>query len=238
MKRWFALVCLMALAACDTSGPEIETPSRAPAAPLVAPAPSPRGVAPKVISGFQRVQPANSGPVGPVCGDPRLIGVKIPAIQNPRDGCGVAEPVSLISVAGVAMAGKVELNCAAASALADWMETAAKPAAVSILRARLISMRPAASYVCRGRNGRSGARLSEHAKGNAVDLSEFILSDGRVLDVESGWKAGAGVQKYMHSVWKAACGPFGTVLGPNSDRHHRDHFHFDTAKHRSGAYCR
>jgi len=37
---------------------------------------------------------------------------------------------------------------------------------------------------------------------------------------------------------RAACGPFGTVLGPNADRFHQDHFHFDTARHRSGPYCR
>jgi hypothetical protein len=37
---------------------------------------------------------------------------------------------------------------------------------------------------------------------------------------------------------KAACGPFGTVLGPNSNRFHQDHFHFDTARYRSGSYCR
>jgi len=38
--------------------------------------------------------------------------------------------------------------------------------------------------------------------------------------------------------WRAACGPFGTVLGPESNRFHRDHFHFDTARYRSGSYCR
>lgn len=146
--------------------------------------------------------------------------------------------MSLVSVAGVALAGEVEVNCSTARTFADWVETGVKPAAVTMLRARLISLRPAAAYSCRGRNGRSGARLSEHAKGNAVDISEFVMSDGRVLDVESGWKAGAAVQRYMHSVWKAACGPFGAVLGPNADKHHRDHFHFDTAKHRNGTYCR
>ena len=41
--------------------------------------------------------------------------------------------------------------------------------------------------------------------------------------------------KQMH---KGACGTFGTVLGPNSDRYHRDHFHLDTARHRNGPYCR
>lgn len=36
---------------------------------------------------------------------------------------------------------------------------------------------------------------------------------------------------------KGACGTFNTVLGPGSDRFHRDHLHFDTARGR-GPYCR
>jgi hypothetical protein len=27
-------------------------------------------------------------------------------------------------------------------------------------------------------------------------------------------------------------------LGPDADRYHQDHFHLDTASHRSGPYCR
>jgi hypothetical protein len=42
----------------------------------------------------------------------------------------------------------------------------------------------------------------------------------------------------MRRAHKTACGPFGTVLGPNADRYHQDHFHFDTARYRSGSYCR
>jgi hypothetical protein len=37
---------------------------------------------------------------------------------------------------------------------------------------------------------------------------------------------------------RAACGTFGTTLGPGSDGMHEDHFHYDTARHRNGAYCR
>ncbi len=60
---------------------------------------------------------------------------------------------------------------------------------------------------------------------------------GTDLSVLRGWRdpAQSKVLKKMH---KAACGPFGTVLGPNADKYHQDHFHFDTARYRSGAYCR
>jgi hypothetical protein len=44
--------------------------------------------------------------------------------------------------------------------------------------------------------------------------------------------------RILRQLHQTACGPFGTVLGPEADRHHQDHFHFDTANHRGGAYCR
>ena len=44
--------------------------------------------------------------------------------------------------------------------------------------------------------------------------------------------------KALKKMHKIACGPFGTVLGPNANRFHRDHFHFDTARYRSGSYCK
>ncbi|MEN8831703.1 MAG: extensin family protein [Pacificibacter sp.] len=37
---------------------------------------------------------------------------------------------------------------------------------------------------------------------------------------------------------KAACGPFGTVLGAETDTFHKDHFHFDTARCGSKSHCR
>jgi len=95
----------------------------------------------------------------------------------------------------------------------------------------------AAHYVCRTRNHKPGARLSEHSYGNAIDISEFRLADGGKLTVRDDWGGGARgrIMKKLHG---AACGPFGTVLGPRSDRYHATHFHLDTAAYRSGPYCR
>jgi hypothetical protein len=54
--------------------------------------------------------------------------------------------------------------------------------------------------------------------------------------VAEDWRRSAG--KPMKKAYRAACGTFGTTLGPESDRHHRDHLHFDIADQRGGAYCR
>ncbi|MFY9319919.1 extensin family protein, partial [Lentibacter algarum] len=44
--------------------------------------------------------------------------------------------------------------------------------------------------------------------------------------------------KAIRAAHKAACGPFGTTLGPGSDGYHEDHLHFDTARYSGGPYCK
>jgi hypothetical protein len=46
--------------------------------------------------------------------------------------------------------------------------------------------------------------------------------------------AEAGFLRRLH---KGACGVFGTVLGPEANELHRDHFHFDLAQRRHSALC-
>lgn len=43
--------------------------------------------------------------------------------------------------------------------------------------------------------------------------------------------------RFLRRLHKGACGTFGTVLGPEANEAHRDHFHFDLAHRRSSAYC-
>jgi len=43
---------------------------------------------------------------------------------------------------------------------------------------------------------------------------------------------------FLKRIHTEACGIFGTVLGPEANDAHRDHFHVDTAKRRYKAYCR
>ena len=71
--------------------------------------------------------------------------------------------------------------------------------------------------------------------GHAVDLSGLRLRNGQTITVLAGWKSDARLLKAVHG---SACGTFGTVLGPKSDRFHQDHIHVDTAANRGGPYCR
>lgn len=173
---------------------------------------------------------------GIICGDPSIKGHVIMPVQGPTAGCGIADPVRVTSVAGVALSTASTMNCQTARALRHWVEIGAKPA-IGRLGGGISGLKVAAHYSCRTRNNRPGAKISEHGKGNAIDISAIQLKNGRSLTVLDGWrKSGeAHLLKRMH---KAACGPFSTVLGPDADRYHQDHFHFDTADHRSGPYCR
>ena len=42
---------------------------------------------------------------------------------------------------------------------------------------------------------------------------------------------------FLHRLHKGACGIFGTVLGPEANEAHRDHFHLDLAPRRRSAFC-
>ena len=82
-----------------------------------------------------------------------------------------------------------------------------------------------------------GQPISEHGKGSAVDISALVLKNGVTIEVEDGWRDPVA-GKVLRGVHGAACGPFQTVLGPDSDRFHRDHLHLDTADRRGRAVCR
>jgi hypothetical protein len=45
-------------------------------------------------------------------------------------------------------------------------------------------------------------------------------------------------QRFLRRLHSEACGVFTTVLGPEADDDHRDHFHLDLALRKRGAFCR
>lgn len=172
---------------------------------------------------------------GAVCGTPELQGDVVGFVPGKIKACGIKDAVRVRSVAGVKLSQKALMNCPTALALKKWVETGVKPAFRK--RGPVVEMNVAAHYACRTRNNQPGARISEHGKGNAIDISAFTMKDGEVITVLKGWGQGT-TNRLLRRVHKTACGPFGTVLGPQSDRHHRDHFHLDTARYRTGPYCR
>lgn len=149
--------------------------------------------------------------------------------------CGVSEAYRVTHAAGVRLSQPATLSRRAAMRLENWLRESAVPM-IGRKGGGLAQIQIASHYACRTRNSRPGAKLSEHAKGNAIDISAFILADGTRLSVLDDWNGEN--RRLMRRLHGSACGVFGTVLGPNSDRFHQDHFHFDVARYGNGAYCR
>lgn len=170
-----------------------------------------------------------------ICGDAALVAERIPDIEG-AGGCGVEDAIRLRSVSGVALSVPATIDCETARALRTWVDQGVKPA-VGETGGGVVSLRVVAHYACRTRNNQAGARMSEHALGHAIDIAGIGLADGREMTVLTDW-SGSEFSTALRQMWRAACGPFGTVLGPEADRFHLDHFHFDTARYRSGSYCR
>jgi len=173
---------------------------------------------------------------GKVCGDLNLQGTVVGRVPGRIRGCGVKDAIKLRSVGGVALTQQSVMDCGTAKALKQWVDRGLKPA-VGRRGGGVARIKVAAHYACRTRNNQKGAKISEHGKGRAIDIAAFFLNDGTEISVLKHWRSGWR-GKALQQMHKLACGPFGTVLGPNANRFHRDHFHFDTARYRSGSYCR
>ncbi|MBL4916394.1 extensin family protein [Szabonella alba] len=225
-------------AAIAAAAAQRQTQQRAAAAQPAAPAPpesrsAPRGnIFSAIFGGGRKSEPQRSRR-GSVCGDPAIRGESVPRITGRVGGCGIEEPVRVTEVDGVRLSTAATLDCDTAKALRFWVTNGLKPA---FGRNEVSTLRIAAHYACRTRNNRPGARISEHGRGKAIDIASIILADGREISILRDYRSRAGAP--VRQAHKAACGPFGTTLGPGSDRYHNDHLHFDTASHRSGPYCR
>ncbi len=170
---------------------------------------------------------------GSVCADPSIRGETLAPILGKSDGCGIAEPVRVREIEGVRLSVAATMDCTTAKALKSWVVKGLQP---SFSRDPVVRIKVAAHYACRPRNGRKGAKISEHGKGKAIDIAGVQLASGRLLTVLEGYSSGQGAP--LRAAHKAACGVFGTTLGPGSDGFHENHLHFDTARHRNGPYCR
>ncbi|MVA97009.1 hypothetical protein GN330_07080 [Nitratireductor sp. CAU 1489] len=150
-------------------------------------------------------------------------------------GCRIDHPVLVRALSPqVGLRPPALLNCSVAETAARFVRDVVAPAAARRFAQPLTALHQVSGYVCRPRNG--SAKLSEHAFGNAIDLSAFELADGTRIEV--GKPEGADELRFLRGVRGRACGPFKTVLGPGADADHATHFHFDLAERRGGAsFC-
>jgi hypothetical protein len=202
-------------------------PADAPIIPLprprpVMPAPEDVAAEPPTASACQLRLTADIASVEPL---PRITGA---------NGCGIEDPVRLSAVitkekVRVAITPPATLRCTTAEAVANWIREDVAPIAAT-LGAPLGGVANFDSYECRGRNRAIGGKISEHGKGNAIDIRSVTLANGKSYELTD-----IAIAKPTRERLKAsACARFSTVLGPASDGFHENHVHVDLAERRSG----
>jgi hypothetical protein len=155
--------------------------------------------------------------------------------------CGAINPFKVTAMSGgaVTLQPPALLRCPMIPALDYWMERIVQPAAHYHLRGRVVELTIAGSFSCRPMNHVHGARLSEHGHANALDVSGFVLDNGHSVKIKSGWAGGFAERNFLRAVHGGSCSVFTTVLGPEYDRAHHDHFHLDLARHTAeGRICK
>lgn len=150
-------------------------------------------------------------------------------------GCTVIGTVQLIDI-GVPVTGLKAMRCGLAEEFIGWTRNAVAPAAFQILGSRLVKIETFGTYACRNTIGVPTTRLSGHALANAVDVSAFILEDGRRVSVENDWRSDdPEIRRFFEVIHTSACKRFGTVLSPDYNSAHHDHLHLED-DHKS--FCR
>ncbi len=134
---------------------------------------------------------------------------------------------------GVSNLGPV--TCPVSAAFAAWARYGVDRAARQIFGSPLANIQTMGSYSCR--NVAGSGRRSAHASATAIDIGGFVLEDGRRISVDSGWNGSAEEREFLRVVQRSACRRFATVLGPEYNDAHRDHFHVEGVIDGS-SYCR
>ena len=118
------------------------------------------------------------------------LGVTVEIAKPLRTGqCGTPAPIVLRRVGAVEIVPPAVVNCRIAAKLSQWVEQKLQPIAREVLDVPVLRIVNASAYTCRQRVGSSNARLSEHSFANALDVSAFVLNDGRTIDVLTHWGA-------------------------------------------------
>lgn len=159
--------------------------------------------------------------------------------RNLGGGCRTIDTIKMMEL-GTETTNLGPMTCPLASKFAAWAKFAVRPAARQYFGSDVTRIETFGTYSCRNVNGGRSGKLSQHAFANAVDISAFILRDGRRISILNGWNGKSEEREFLKRLHQSACKRFGTVLGPEYNAQHANHFHFDMSKSMKdgSAYCR
>ncbi|CTQ53085.1 hypothetical protein LP7551_01606 [Roseibium album] len=176
--------------------------------------------------------------LSPTCEIPRAIFSQVLPFDGERDGdaaCGIADPIELTGFqqegSKARFTAPVTLSCSFAKVLTDWLIDDVLPAAGDLFDSPVSVLSSGPGYQCRRRNNQPDGKLSEHALGEAIDISGFRLDDGSQISIEKDWGTDTVKGRFLSAIHASACKRFSTVLGPDADPNHKSHYHLDTGCH-------
>lgn len=164
-------------------------------------------------------------------------GVAFAALPETREGQCLRADRTALTGSNVAPASP-QMTCPVATGLALWLRHSVEPAAERILGSPLARIEHIGTYNCRRIGGGQDGDWSEHATGNAIDIAAFVLADGRRISLIEHWHGDPDVQAFLREVRDGACASFATVLSPDYNAAHADHFHLDQTDRMIGGVCR
>ncbi|MFK0162346.1 extensin family protein [Rhizobium sp. NPDC090279] len=155
------------------------------------------------------------------------------------NGCGIDKPIALGSpLPGIELKPEGKMRCEAALALAKWVKESVIPSAAALDNGKIVTINQASTYVCRLRNNASTGKISEHARGNAIDVASFTFENGKTIAIEPRREDPTLTGAFQRAASASACLYFTTVLDPESDAAHETHFHLDVIERNAGfRYC-
>lgn len=128
-------------------------------------------------------------------------------------------------------------GCAVTAAMILWDRDVVQPLARKYFGQKVVALENLGSYNCRRIAGKQGQ--SQHSTANAIDISGFVLADGTRISLINDWNDADVRRDFLHAVRDGSCGLFSTVLSPDYNRAHADHFHLDMAGRTAGwTVCR
>ncbi|MBX3580386.1 MAG: extensin family protein [Rhizobiaceae bacterium] len=149
-----------------------------------------------------------------------------------QDGqCGIDHPVKVSAIGSVKMKPAATLTCAMALTFSQWTKNELVPSARRRYFSGVRTIKQGSSYSCRKIAG--SRTLSEHGKGNALDIMSIELANGKDIDVRKPGFFAFRQKGLLNTVRADGCQYFSTVLGPGYNYDHRNHFHFDIKERRN-----
>lgn len=164
--------------------------------------------------------------------------IKYSPLDNytPVAGCPL-ENVIRIERSDVSFSSPFTISCPWAVAWLMFERNELQRLALTHLGSQVARIDHYGSFACRNVYNRAEGRRSQHATASALDIAGFRLASGERVSVLEDWADSGKSQRadFLQGFQDSACDYFGTVLGPDYNQAHANHFHLDTSNYR---FCR